>query len=98
MQRLRRFWPGYAALLLMALAQGLPAQAQSLQPVPPLQARVTDLTGTLTAAQQGEIEQKLAAFEQRKGAQVALLILPTTAPVGHRTVFDPGGGSLEAGP
>lgn len=64
----------------MALVQVQPAQAQALQPVPPLQARVTDLTGTLTAAQQSEIEQKLAAFEQRKGAQVALLMVPTTAP------------------
>jgi uncharacterized protein len=81
-QRLRSFAPAYSSILLVALllALVLPAQAQSPQPVPALQARVTDLTGTLTAGQQGEIEQKLAAFEQRKGAQVALLIVPTTAP------------------
>jgi uncharacterized protein len=78
-QRLRRFLPAYATLLL-AFVLALPAQAQSPQPVPQLASRVTDLTGTLTAAQQAEIEQKLAAFEQRKGAQVALLIVPTTAP------------------
>jgi uncharacterized protein len=48
--------------------------------VPPLEARVTDLTGTLTAEQQSTLEQQLAAFEQRKGSQVALLIVPTTAP------------------
>jgi uncharacterized protein len=57
-----------------------PAAAQTLRTVPQLEARVTDLTGTLTAAQQAELEQKLADFEQRKGAQVALLIVPTTAP------------------
>jgi uncharacterized protein len=68
-------------LAALALAGVLtPVGAQTLQPVPPLEARVTDLTGTLTPAQQAELEQKLTAFEQRKGAQVALLIVPTTAP------------------
>lgn len=69
---------------MLTLAAGLPlapdAGAQDLQAVPALQARVTDLTGTLTAGQQAELEQRLTAFEQRKGAQVALLIVPTTAP------------------
>jgi uncharacterized protein len=73
--RIRAFLAG--ALLAGAL---VPAAAQSLQPVPELSARVTDATGTLTAAQQAALEQKLAAFEQRKGAQVALLIVPTTEP------------------
>lgn len=48
--------------------------------VPPLQARVTDLTGTLSAAQRAGLEQRLAAFEQGKGSQVAVLMVPTTAP------------------
>jgi len=48
--------------------------------LPALEARVTDLTGTLTAAQQSSLEEKLAAFEARKGAQLAVLILPTTQP------------------
>lgn len=68
-----------AALLLAGLSPGS-LLAQALQPVPPLQSRVTDLTGTLTAAQQAELEDSLAAFEQRKGAQVVLLIVPTTQP------------------
>ena len=49
-------------------------------PLPKLETRVTDLTGTLTAAQQSALEEKLAAFEARKGTQIAVLILPTTAP------------------
>ncbi len=73
-----------AAVLLLVFAAALPvaapALAQDLQPVPRLEARVTDLTGTLTAGQQAELEQKLAAFEQRKGSQVALLIVNTTEP------------------
>jgi uncharacterized protein len=49
-------------------------------PVPPLHTRVTDLTGTLSEQQRSTIEQKLAAFEARKGAQIGVLILPTTKP------------------
>jgi uncharacterized protein len=56
------------------------AAAQTLQPIPKLEARVTDITGTLTAAQQAELEQKLADFEARKGAQIAVLLVPTTQP------------------
>ncbi len=65
------------ALFLLCL---LPLLAQAEVPVPPLKARVTDLTGTLTAEQQAGIESRLAAFEQKKGSQVALLIVPTTQP------------------
>jgi uncharacterized protein len=71
---------GLLAVLLLAVLPPGPVLAQSLQPIPPLQSRVTDLTGTLTAGQQSELEDQLAAFEQRKGAQVALLIVPTTQP------------------
>jgi len=56
------------------------APTPGLQPVPPLHTRVTDLTGTLDESQRATIEQKLAAFESRKGAQVAVLIVPTTEP------------------
>jgi uncharacterized protein len=56
------------------------AAAQTLQPIPKLEARVTDVTGTLTAGQQAELEQKLADFEARKGAQIAVLLVPTTQP------------------
>jgi uncharacterized protein len=69
------------AVLNVAAAQGLQAEAvQGLQPVPALAARVTDVTGTLTAGQQAELEQKLADFEARKGAQIAVLLVPTTQP------------------
>ena len=49
-------------------------------PVPPLKARVTDLTSTLSADQVRALEQKLAALEARKGSQVAVLLVPTTQP------------------
>lgn len=50
------------------------------QPIPPLSARVTDLTNTLDAGQKQTLEGELAALEQRKGAQIAVLIVPTTEP------------------
>jgi len=49
-------------------------------PVPPLKARVTDLTSTLSADQARTLEQKLAALEARKGSQVAVLLVSTTQP------------------
>jgi uncharacterized protein len=48
--------------------------------VPPLKARVTDLTGTLQPDQQAALEQTLQAFENQKGSQIAVLIVPTTQP------------------
>jgi uncharacterized protein len=48
--------------------------------IPPLKARVTDLTATLTPEQTAALESKLAAFEQRKGSQLAVLLVPTTQP------------------
>jgi uncharacterized protein len=69
-----------AAWALVAALAAAAGHAAALQAVPPLQTRVTDLTGTLTATEQAALEQKLAAFEARKGAQVAVLIVPTTAP------------------
>jgi uncharacterized protein len=48
--------------------------------VPPLTARVTDLTGTLSGEAVNRIETKLANFEAKKGSQIAVLIVPSTAP------------------
>lgn len=68
-----------AACWLLCFA-ALGASAQELVPVPPLQGRVSDLTGTLTAEQSAALEQSLRAFEERKGTQIAVLIVPTTRP------------------
>src|SRR5688572_10390194 len=71
-----------AVAMLSVLGAGLAprAAAQGQVPVPPLERRVTDLTRTLTADEIAAIERKLAAFEERKGSQVAVLFVPTTAP------------------
>jgi len=66
-------------LAVMAFSFGA-AYAQGVLPVPALTARVIDQTGTLTAAQQQSLDAKLAAFEQKKGSQIVVLMVPTTAP------------------
>ncbi len=67
---------GVFALAFLALA----ANADELVPVPPLAARVTDLTGTLRAGERASLEAELRTFEQTKGSQIAVLLLPTTQP------------------
>jgi uncharacterized protein len=70
-----------AALLTLALLLAGHAQVALAQiAVPKFEALVVDLTGTLTAAQQSTLDEKLTAFQARKGSQLALLILPTTEP------------------
>ena len=75
---------GFGRALLLACALVWPAlalaQVQTQVPVPPLTGRVTDLTGTLTAEQKANLDQTLTAFEQRKGSQLAVLMVATTAP------------------
>jgi uncharacterized protein len=67
-----------ALLALLVVSWFTPALAEVAVPV--LKARVTDLTNTLTLAQVASIEQQLLALEQRKGSQLAVLIVPTTQP------------------
>ena len=48
--------------------------------VPTPVARVVDQTGTLSSDEIASLNQTLRNFEARKGSQVAVLIVPTTAP------------------
>ncbi|SEF33039.1 uncharacterized protein SAMN03159371_06235 [Variovorax sp. NFACC28] len=94
-RRGQHLWPGKAgsAVFLEWVARALAALvaawmllasggalAQGLLPIPTLTARVIDQTGTLDSAQRNGLETKLAAFEQRKGSQIVVLMVPTTAP------------------
>lgn len=62
------------------LALLLSGAAQAEVVVPPLIQRVTDLTATLDAQQLQTLEARLAEFEAQKGAQLAVLIVPSTQP------------------
>jgi len=66
------------ALLLATLLNSALALADVA--IPPLEARVTDLTSTLSSQQRATLEETLRAFEARKGSQVAVLMVPTTQP------------------
>jgi uncharacterized protein len=61
----------FAAVVSLAAAQ---------QPVPPLTGHVVDSTATLAPEALSNLDAKLAAFEDRKGSQIAVLLVRTTAP------------------
>jgi uncharacterized protein len=65
---------------LAGVCAAFPAPARAEVAVPPLKARVTDLTGTLNSQQKAELESRIAAYETRRGSQIAVLMLPTTKP------------------
>ena len=71
---------GAGRALLLTCVLGWSALAAAQMAVPPLVGHVTDQTGTLTAAQKASLEQTLTAFEARKGSQLAVLIVASTAP------------------
>ena len=68
-----------ALLAAVVLYVGGLAHAQDV-PVPPLSGRVIDQTGTLTAAQAQALSSKLETIETQRGAQVVVLIVPSTQP------------------
>ncbi|HEX7454847.1 MAG TPA: YgcG family protein [Gallionella sp.] len=72
---MKKVW--FSVFLLALLLTGI---ARAEVAVPQLAKRVTDLTATLDAQQIQALEARLAAFETQKGAQIAVLIIPTTQP------------------
>lgn len=73
---LSKFFFALCASLLYAAI----ALAQSLQPVPALSGRVVDLSHTLSTEQRQSLDAQLRDFEQRKGSQIAVLIVSRTEP------------------
>ena len=71
----------HRAVWLAAIAATLVVGAAfAQQSIPPLTGHVVDSTGTLAPDALSSLEKKLAAFEQRKGSQIAVLLVRTTAP------------------
>ena len=66
--------------LVLLLTLGLAFSASADVAVPQLTGRVVDQTGTLSSADLAALSQKLQDFENRKGTQIAVLIVPTTQP------------------
>ena len=71
---------GMARALLLAFTLYGSMFANAQVAVPPLTGHVIDQTGTLTAEQKTTLEQTLTAFEARKGSQLAVLMVSSTAP------------------
>jgi uncharacterized protein len=75
---------GLALLTFVILASFAFAAAAApndgLAPIPPLASAVTDQTGTLSASERQALEAKLRDWEGRTTNQLAVLIVPTTAP------------------
>ncbi|MEZ2142313.1 YgcG family protein [Bradyrhizobium sp. DN5] len=80
-----RFWRACSAflqrgVLLLILCLTFAVTASADVAVPELTGRVVDQTGTLSSSDIAALSQKLRDFENRKGSQVAVLIVPTTQP------------------
>jgi len=67
-----------AALWLLGLLALLTAWAQLA--VPALSGHVVDTTASLSAAGRQQLDARLAAFEQQRGTQIVVLLVPTTQP------------------
>jgi uncharacterized protein len=68
--------PRWCAVLALALLW--PFLLQAADAVPQLKRHVTDLSGTLTAAQVDQLDRQLVALERSKGAQLVVLMVRST--------------------
>lgn len=85
------YWRLILATLALAVCLALPAWAQTVA-VPKLDNWLVDTTNTFNGAEQAALTAKLQAFEQEKGAQIFVLVVPTTGEDGieqyTRRVYD----------
>ena len=77
----------FAAIVLAALLAAAPSHSQDFVAVPELRGPVNDAAGVLSAPQARAIEGLARELEQKTGAEMVVLTLPSTAP---ETVFDYG--------
>jgi uncharacterized protein len=69
--------PALAGIALLSLVLAFAACAADSVAVPKLTARVIDQTGALTSAERDALEAKLRAFEEARGSQIAVLLVPS---------------------
>src|SRR5579862_1885280 len=75
----------WAALVIALLAPAAwavtwDAAKDGVRPVPPLTGPVTDLTGTLSAAERQSLDTKLRDWQARTTNQLVVLMVPSTSP------------------
>lgn len=71
---------GTAALLALALALAFPAAAAASGQFPAPTGFVNDFAGVLPPAERARLEAELAALERETGAEMAVAVVPGTAP------------------
>ena len=64
----------------IAVAAPWELNQDGMPPVPPLTSPVTDVTGTLSASERQALEAKIRDWEARTTNQLAVLVIPSTAP------------------
>lgn len=75
----RRLWTAWLGMVLALAAPLATVLAQDgLVAIPPLQTRITDTTSTLNASRVQALTARLAQLEQETGAQIAVLMIPST--------------------
>lgn len=68
------------AIFLIAFCLSMAQADGNVRPVPALTGAVVDLTDTLAPADRAALQAQLRSLEQTQGAQVVVLMVPTTAP------------------
>ena len=75
----RALW-AWLFVLSLGLWQPAALAQTTLVPVPAYRAHVTDTAGALAEADRAALERQLADFETRRGTQIGVLLVPSTAP------------------
>ncbi|TZF90307.1 TPM domain-containing protein [Cognatilysobacter lacus] len=70
----------YPLVALALLSAAFASLAQDVAPIPPLTSPVVDTTATLDPQSRQQLEQQALALQQHKGAQLQILMVPTTKP------------------
>ena len=83
------FFLTFAISIVIALISLSPFLSQAAEgdtiAIPKLEKRVTDTTATIPAAEIEKITARIRAFEEKKGGQIAVLVVSSTAP---EAIFD----------
>ena len=67
-------------LAVFVLVSAFPPHAHAQAAIPAFDSPVVDTTGTLDAASKQQLAQQALGLQQRKGSQLQVLMVPTTAP------------------
>ena len=76
----RASWLARVVFALWLLLPMAGAMAQALAPIPAMESPVVDTTGTLDAAARSQLSEQARELQRRKGSQLQILMVDSTAP------------------